>query len=169
MRAGNTHQGMDEATRRSVGQALGHIPSGLFILTAQHEDRRQGMLTSFVQQVCFEPAMVSVAVAKGRAIMPLISESRRFGLCQLSDQNKLMLRRFASGKTSEDPFLGLDLNESRLGHLPLLAGTLSHLECELACHMDVEGDHDLFVGIIRHGKCNGGNPHVHLREDGFNY
>ncbi len=170
----HSHHGTGTATREGIGEALAMIPSGLFILTAQHEERRLGMLASFVQQVCFEPPMISVAVAKGRAIMPLISESRQFGLCQLGENDRLMMRKFAAEVTpGEDPFLGFELIEGRMPNLPLLAGSLACLECELTCHMDVEGDHDLFVGTVRNG-VNSGNgqknkPRIHLRKTGFDY
>lgn len=161
---------MDETHKQRIGAALGRIPSGLFVLTAQHEDRRTGMLASWVQQVCFEPPMVSVAVAKGRAIMPLISESRKFGLCQLQDKEKVILRKFAAGiEQGEDPFLGFELVHDGPVGVPLLAHVVSWVACELTCHMDVEGDHDLFVGTVRAGDFVGGQPHIHLRESGFKY
>ena len=167
-------QGDGPVTGDGISAALAQIPSGLFILTAQHEERRMGMLASFVQQVCFDPPMVSVAVAKGRAIMPLISESRQFGLCQLGADDKVMLRKFTAGLApNEDPFLGFELVDSHLHNLPLLSGAISYLECELTCHMDVEGDHDLFIGTIRNGAGNHkrkkSKPHVHIRKNGFDY
>lgn len=160
---------MDEKVKQGIGAALGRIPSGMFILTACHEDRRGGMLCSWVQQVCFEPPMVSVAVAKGRPIMPLISESRSFGLCQLSASDKIILRKFAGGTdANEDPFLGFDLIDTATD-IPIFASAMSYFECELASHLDVEGDHDLFVGKILVGKSNGNEPVIHLRENGFRY
>ena len=116
----------DDPSKDSIGEALGRIPSGLFVLTARHEDRRMGMLCSWVQQVCFEPAMVMVAIAKGRPIMPLISESHRFGLCQLAKSDKLLLRKFAGKlEPNEDPFLGLDILDNGPQSPPLLANTMS--------------------------------------------
>jgi flavin reductase (DIM6/NTAB) family NADH-FMN oxidoreductase RutF len=160
---------VDENVKQGIAGALGRIPSGLFILTAAHEDRRSGMLCSWVQQLCFEPPMVSVAVAKGRPIMPLISESRRFGLCQLSKDDKVVLRKFSSGvDSSEDPFLGFDLIHNTTG-IPVFANTLSYFECELASHLDVEGDHDLFVGRILAAGTQGGEPVIHLRSNGLRY
>lgn len=160
---------VDENNRQGIAGALGRIPSGLFILTAAHEDRRGGMLCSWVQQLCFEPPMVSVAVAKGRPIMPLISESRRFGLCQLSKDDKVILRKFSAGVDSnEDPFLGFDLVHNAT-NIPVFANTLSYMECELASHLDVEGDHDLFVGRILSASTTGGEPIVHLRNNGLRY
>jgi flavin reductase (DIM6/NTAB) family NADH-FMN oxidoreductase RutF len=160
---------MDDKVRQGIGAALGRIPSGMFILTACHEERRGGMLCSWVQQLCFEPPMISVAVAKGRPIMPLISESRCFGLCQLSKDDKVVLRKFAGGNNvSEDPFLGFDLLHNTSG-IPIFSSAMAYVECELAAHLDVEGDHDLFVGKILAGKANAAEPIVHLRDNGFRY
>jgi flavin reductase (DIM6/NTAB) family NADH-FMN oxidoreductase RutF len=159
---------MDDVTRRGIAGALGRVPSGLFVLTARHEDRRAGMLASWVQQVCFEPPMISVAVAKGRPLMPLISESRRFGLCQIAKGEKVILRKFAGGiDPGDDPFLGFDMIPNT--HVPILANVVGWMECELRCHMDVEGDHDLFVGLIKAGNFFEREPHVHLRDNGFKY
>jgi len=161
---------MNESMLESIGTALGRIPSGLFVLTAKNEHLRTGMLTSWVQQVSFQPPMVSVAVAKGRYIMPLISESRRFGLCQLPQGEKIIMRKFASGcSPTEDPFLGFEMVNHTVTDVPILANVLSYLECDLTCHMDVEGDHDIFVGTIRGGDLFKGEPHVHLRENGLSY
>ena len=156
--------------RKAVGAALGRVPSGLFILTARHEDNRGGMLASWVQQCSFEPPMVSVAVSKGRAIMPLISESRQFALCQVAHGEKVLLRKFASAvDPGEDPFLGFELVHDTVLGLPILAGSLAFLECSLTCHMDYDGDHDLFIGAIRDGAYFKGDPHIHLRDHGFHY
>jgi flavin reductase (DIM6/NTAB) family NADH-FMN oxidoreductase RutF len=161
---------MDEALRQTVGAALGAIPSGLFVLTAAHEERRLGTLVSWVQQACFEPPMVCVAIAKGTPIMPIVSESRCFGLCQLAADDRTLTRKFANANDpGDDPFLGVPLVKPVLAKLPILAGARVYLECELSCHMDVEGDHDLFVGAVRAGNYIAGNPHVHLRENGLRY
>ena len=157
--------------REPIGRALSRIPSGLFVLTAQHEDRRLGMLCGLVQQMCFEPPMICVGVAKGRSIMPLISESRQFAICQLSTADRVTARKFsASMDPNDDPFLGFDLIPSTLPNLPILRTGVGYLECELARHLDVKGDHDLFVGLIRGGDLvDDGDPVIHLREDGYNY
>lgn len=162
---------MDDAQRAAMSSALGAIPSGLFVLTAAHEDRRLGMLVGWVQQVCFEPAMVSISIEKGTPIMPLISESRQFALCQLGKDDGRHVRKFG-GQTDlgDDPFLGQPLIKPVLPKLPIIASSKSYLECELVCHMDVEGDHDVFVGTIRGAGFEPTfEPMVHLREDGLRY
>ena len=153
-----------------IGSALGRIPSGLFILTAWNEDRRMGMLVSWVQQVSFKPPLISVAVAKTRSIMPLISESKQFGLCQLPQDDKAIMRKFSGPiDPADDPFLGLELINNTVTRIPILANTLAYLECEVTCHLDVDGDHNLFVGRVKGGNYLSGEPHVHLRKNGFSY
>ena len=160
----------EDLLRECIGAALGRIPSGLFILTAGYEDRRAGMLASWVQQVGFDPPMVSVAVAKGRPILPLISGSQQFGLCQLSEDDKILLRKFAGrGDPGEDPFLGFDLIPDTQTAVPILAHVLGYLECEVKAHLDVEGDHDVFVGKVLGGAYFDGRPFIHVRESGFRY
>lgn len=166
-----TYPPMDDAQRSAVASALGAIPSGRFILTAAHEDRRLGMLVGWVQQACFEPPMVSISILKGTPIMPLISESRQFALCQLAADDRMLIRKFG-GQTDlgDDPFLGQQLIKPLMSKLPLLASAKSFVECELVCHMDVEGDHDLFVGVIRNAGFNGPfQPAVHVRDNGMVY
>ena len=160
----------DEQMRAGVGAALGRIPSGLFILTARYEDRRSGILSSWVQQVSFEPAMVSVAIAKGRPIMPLISNSHHFALCQVPKGDKVLMRKFSQRiETGEDPFLGFTLVQNTVNRAPVLSDALSYMECDLVCHMDYEGDHDIFIGRIVAGKYHDGDPFIHVRENGLKY
>ncbi len=175
MRAKNPHPELAPAIRETVGQAMGRLPSGLFVLTAAQDDKRMGIIVSFVQQACLVPPMVMVAIAKGRPIMPLISESRQFGLCQLAENDRLMVKKFAKfndAAVTEDPFLGFEMMSGGvLGKLPILKNTLAYLECELVSHMDIEGDHDLFVGAVRGGALRQQKvrPHIRLRESGEDY
>ena len=161
---------MDKDVLKQIGDAIGRIPSGLFILTACFEDRRMGMLASWVQQASFEPPMVSLAIAKGRPIMPLISNSHEFGLCQIPKGDKVLMRKFASHiEPTEDPFLGFEQVSPTINKSPILAGALSYMECNLVCHMDYEGDHDIFIGKVVGGSYFNGDPFVHIRENGLKY
>lgn len=161
---------VDKEIKEKIGAALGQIPSGLFILTAQYKDRRHGMLASWIQQVCFEPPMVSVAVGKGRPIMPLIRDASCFGLCQLPQNDSAIMKKFASGiLPDEDPFVELKMIDNHDISVPILANVLSYLVCDLVCHMDLKGDHDLFIGSIHAGRYFEGKPQVRVRKNGFAY
>ena len=148
-----------------LARALAAVPSGRWVLSAEHEERRCGMLLRWVQRASFEPPMISVCVAKGHRILPLISESRRFGLAQLGPADRTTLRRFSrEDDPATDPFLGTDLAVDRPGGPPIPHTSVAHLSCELVCHIDVEGDHDLFVGRVIAAGSDGGKPTV-LTED----
>ena len=103
--------------------------------------------------------------------MPLISESRRFALCQLAESDRMLVRKFGGqADLGDDPFLGQHLLKPMMPKLPILGSAKSYLECELVCHMDVEGDHDLFVGAVRNaGHDSGFTPAVHVRQNGMEY
>lgn len=61
--------------------------------------------------------------------------------------------------------------QGTLPKLPILANTMTYLECVLVSHMDIEGDHDLFVGAVRGGSLRQTNcqPHIRLRDTGQDY
>lgn len=161
---------MDEKQLQGISSALARIPQGLYVLTAQHEEQRTGIIVSWVQQASFQPPMVSAAVGKGRQIMPLISESRWFTLCQVPKGDKVLLRKFASSPDpGDDPFMGMDLVNVAGCKSPVLVGSLSYLSCEVVCHMDIEGDHDLFIGRVRQAAYLSGEPHLHVRQNGLKY
>ena len=126
MRTKNPHPELDPEVRETVGQAMGRLPSGIFVLTAACGEKRTGIIVSFVQQACINPPMVTVAIRKGRPIMPLISESRQFALCQLAEDDRLMLRKFAkfnNAAVTEDPFPRL---RTVRGHAPQPAHPRQH-------------------------------------------
>lgn len=161
---------MSDQPDEAVGKAIGQIPSGIFILTSRDDGRQTGMLASWVQQVSFDPPMVSVAIARGRPVLALVNGSRCFGLCQIPKGDKVLMRRFASGVgIDDDPFLGLNMVPKTKLDIPVLADALSYLECEVAHHVNTGADHDLFVGRIVGGVYLGGEPQVHIRKNGFQY
>lgn len=67
----------------------------------------------------------------------------------------------------QDPFLGFDLLPHTVLGVPIFTHAMSYLECELTCHMDVEGDHDIFVGKVISVVTP--QPHVHVRDNGMRY
>src|SRR4051812_36801885 len=67
-----------------LSQALGRVPSGLYILTACRDGKATGMLASWVQQAGFDPPMVTVAVNRDRYVGDWIAHSGRFALNQVA-------------------------------------------------------------------------------------
>lgn len=155
--------------KSKLGKSLGHIPSGVAILTTQEGNERGAMLASWFQQCSFEPPMITVAIKKGRSAEAILKASEKFALSLLHTGQKDMLSHFGKGfKPGEDPFVGIGVETKNTG-LPVLKDCLCYLEC-LVRHVYEAGDHQIFVGEVIHGDYEGeGQPMVHVRRNGFNY
>jgi flavin reductase (DIM6/NTAB) family NADH-FMN oxidoreductase RutF len=102
--------------RRAVDQ----LAVGTFLMTAEHESRRAGILVMSAQKCACEPLLICVAARKGHLIETLIRDSRHFGLCRLDPDDRTTLRRFEV-RTSErdDPFESLGV-EHLVSRAPVL-------------------------------------------------
>ena len=158
------------STRETVGQALAKIPQGVFVMTSHFEDRVAGVMVSWVQQVAFEPPMVMVAIRKGRPITPLILDSHTFALCQVAKDDRLTMRKFFNSESGDEfPFQSLELHRAATG-APIIAKSLAYLDCEVVRHVDVEADHDIYIGHIVAGEVlHDGEVILRDRESGYEY
>ncbi len=150
------------ATTNAIAAAVELIPAGSFVLTASYAETRGGVIARWVQRVSSAPHLVVVAIEKGQPLSPVIRDSRRFGLCQLAPEDRVLMRIFdaersdapkqANGLRAEliDPFLGLPTRTTASG-VPILAKSLAWLECELTRHLDVEGNCELYIGLVHDG------------------
>ena len=97
-----------EQIQQTIGRAMGRIPSGVFILTAGSAAEKTAMMASWVQQAGFEPAAVSVAIAKERPIGDLIRRDKRFVLNVIGEKDHHIMRKYARGlEPGVDPFEGV--------------------------------------------------------------
>lgn len=162
---------LDVKMRRAIGQSLGGIPQGLYIMSAAHEMRCRAVLVSFVQQAGFDPPTVVVALNKGRDIVPIIHDSHAFALSQIAEDDRLVIKKFAEkrGRTDDDPLAGLEIIKKVTGS-PILCRAVGYLDCRLVRHIDVDSDHDLYVGqILCGGLLTKGKASVRLRANGLKY
>lgn len=149
--------------------ALGKVISGLFVVTAAHEDRRAAYLASFVQQVSFDPLLFAIACHPQRYPYGLIAGSRKFGLNIISEGDRILLKTFAKGHgPEEDPLASVDV-EMREG-IPLLKNALVGAVC-LVVGETKPGDHVLFfgkpiAGIVFDERAK---PWVHVRKSATTY
>ena len=61
----------------SLAQALGRIPSGLFVLTVRNGAKETGMLASWVQQCSFDPPRLTIAIRQGRDVLEWLEDGAR--------------------------------------------------------------------------------------------
>jgi flavin reductase (DIM6/NTAB) family NADH-FMN oxidoreductase RutF len=135
--------------RTELTQATDRMPVGRFLMTAAHGDQRNGMLVTRVQKCADEPITVTVAVQKGHALSPLIRDSAVFGLCELRGRDLILSRLFnrPGDLHGEDPFLGHSLVPDTAG-IPIPTASASWVRCELIRHLDIEADHEIYIGRV---------------------
>lgn len=161
----------DPQLRNTVGKALGRIPSGVFVLGAREGGRTVGMLSSWVQQVAFDPPAISLAIARDRPIRPVILATRRVAVSVLAEGDMDLMRRFARPRPTggDDAFEGAETFAAPSG-LPVLARALAWLDCELIDTLDFGGDHELLVARVLAGDVlRQGPSFTHVRGNGFHY
>ena len=151
-----------------IGVALGRIPSGCSILTAQHAGRSSGVLVSWVQQAAFTPPSVTVGLKRDRPIAALINDAQRFLLNVIGEDGVTMLQHFGKGfPPEEDAFAGLEVEATDFG--PLLKACSAFLGCRVRQVVPI-GDHDLYVAeVVAAEADHETKPYVHLRKSGRSY
>jgi len=126
-------------------EALRHLVHGIYVLTAAHEGKINGMIASWVSQVSYEPPLLMVAVHPNRYSHHLIQEGRAFAIHVLSRDQKPFLARF-KGPDPLFKFSALEWTRGKTGS-PILKDCLVYLDCRLV-HSLAPGNHTLFLGEI---------------------
>jgi flavin reductase (DIM6/NTAB) family NADH-FMN oxidoreductase RutF len=134
---------------------------GVFVLTAQHDGRRAGLVVRSVQSCADEPPLIAVAVRTGHWIDPLVRDSHAFAVCRVSASERLLLRKLAEPARTRDsdPFDCVPTERLATG-APVLSRSMLVLDCEVVRHFDLEADHELFIGLVRAFKQGDAPPTV---------
>jgi len=162
---------VSDELKLTVGKALGRIPSGVFILTAERDGQPLAMMASWVQQVAFVPPSVSVAIAKERPAHAALSKpGSTFGLSVVPEGDTSLMKKYARGiQDGANPFEGVQIARAASGTI-YLPDALAYLDCRVSKLLDFGGDHDLFIADVVAGKAlKDGSSFTHLRGNGFHY
>lgn len=156
----------------NTATAVGHIPSGLFIVAVQDEQSNviDGYLASWVQQVSFNPMIISLAVKPGRPAYDLIKSGQNFAINIIGDHDKSYLKHFWKGyDPANNPFSELPHVRGEHGGV-ILKQAKSAIECKLISSQK-PGDHDIvFAEVLSSYVMNEeAKPLVHLRKSGADY
>lgn len=138
------------ADRDSIASILDLIPNGHFVLTAAHGEARCGALVRWVQQCAKSPPMLMVAIEKGQALSAIIRDSRGFAICQVHRDDRILRRMIPRmPENGVDPFLSIPHLRTPSG-APVPLRAMSWFDCELARHVDIEADTEIYVGVVHH-------------------
>ena len=159
----------ETGTRETLGQALGLIPSGIFIVTAVRDTVRSAYVGSWIQQAAFDPPAITVAINKTRPLLRLLEPGRGLGVNILGRRQAPLYARFEAGFTlADDPFVGVPIDAAITG-APILREAFAYLDCQVRTLVDA-GDHrvvlaEVLVGAVQQP----GEPMLYTRRSGFTY
>jgi flavin reductase (DIM6/NTAB) family NADH-FMN oxidoreductase RutF len=153
----------------TLAQALGRIPSGLFILTVRNGAEETGMLVSWVQQCSFDPPRLTIAIRQGRDVLEWLKDGAPFVLNVLPEGAKSLIGHFGRGfELGAAAFNGIKLARAREA-APVLADAHAFLGCRVLDRVDA-GDHVVLIAQVHSGAVlNDGKPTVHVRKNGLMY
>lgn len=153
-------QAQAEAQAQALKDACDRLPTNLYLLSAQFDDVRSGTLVMGVHQCASEPLLLCVPVRRGHRINPIIRDSRSFGLSSIEVNDRSMRRRFEHHPSAEeyhDPFDAVPVLTLETGS-PILRSSVLAFDCEVVRHVDMDADHELYIGRVVAVRVNGDPP-----------
>ena len=152
----------------AIATAVGHIPSGLFIVTTSDHGKKDGFLASWIQQVSFDPLLISLAMQKNRHCYPLIEKGETFAVNIVGDGRADYLKHFWKGY-DQSPFEDVAHEMTKDGGL-LIKDARSALICR-KIDQCAPGDHEvIFAEVLQSYICDPSKTSkVHLRKTGQTY
>jgi flavin reductase (DIM6/NTAB) family NADH-FMN oxidoreductase RutF len=161
---------MPRHPKSDIERAMAQMPGGVFVLTAACDGHAGAVLVKWVQPCSENPAMVMVALSRGQHIEPLLRNSRSFVLCQISESDRFLLRKFtqpaAEGERDDDPLVSIMTTVAPSG-APIVDRAMTYLDCEIIRHIELESDYRIYVGHVHAGAVlNQGAPAIQFGGNG---
>jgi flavin reductase (DIM6/NTAB) family NADH-FMN oxidoreductase RutF len=156
-------------SKEILGPALGKLSSGVYIVTHTHDNKKEGMLATWIIQAAFEPPMLTVAIQKERHFLSKLENGVKFSVNAISKKNMDIFKAFAKPhKEGEDRFADLKLADKNSAG-PVFTDALSYLDCVVRNQM-AAGDHIVVLAEIVGGELlNEDEAMLHTRKNGFQY
>lgn len=147
-----TLQTVEPDRYRSV---IGHFGTGVCVVTVQGPRGSVGMTANAVCSVSLEPLLLLVCFDRSARTLPIVRETRRFGVNVLSADQRGLATLFASKAAEDEKFAGV---AHRLHDgVPVLEGTLAWVGCDLTELVDA-GDHVIALGAVRQAEASDAEP-----------
>ena len=131
-------------------KAMGKFATGVTVLTTIHEGDIHGMTANAFMSVSLDPKLVVISVGKNARFLDKVTQSKRFAVNILAEDQQQVSQHFAGKPQGEVHFATLD-------GLPVIDGAIAQITCEVASVYE-EGDHTLFIGRVTDLKLEEKNP-----------
>jgi 3-hydroxy-9,10-secoandrosta-1,3,5(10)-triene-9,17-dione monooxygenase reductase component len=139
---------------------IGHFATGVCVVTAEGPDGPVGMTANAVCSVSLEPLLLLVCFDNDARTLPIVRDSRRFGVNVLAAGQEAIARTFASKLPEGEKFAGV---AHRLHDgVPVIEGGLAWLGCHLT-QLVPAGDHVIGIGEVDLAEAGDGEPLVWYR------
>lgn len=148
---------------------MGLFATGVTVLTTRDSHGRPyGLTANAVASLSLDPPLLIICIDKKAETHPHFSDSRRFVVNILAEDQAELSTRFA--KSGGDKFGDLTFSANQDG-VPVLEGTIAHVECRII-ETHEGGDHVIHIGEVQHAEVRGGRPlcffqgrYCHLESD----
>jgi 3-hydroxy-9,10-secoandrosta-1,3,5(10)-triene-9,17-dione monooxygenase reductase component len=122
---------------------LGHLPTGVTVITAHGADGPTGVAANSVTSVSLDPPLILFCPAKSSTTWPSIRAAGRMCVNVMAGHHEELSRQFA--RKAADRFAGVAWHERAGG--PALDDAVAWVECELLQEHDA-GDHTIAVARV---------------------
>lgn len=124
-------------------RVLGHLPTGVTVVTAFTAEGPRGLSANSVTSVSLDPPLILFCPAKSSETWPALREAGRFVVNVMAGHHEALIRRFAA--KGVDRFDGVEFSERPTG--PGLVDAVAWIECSLREEHDA-GDHTIVVADV---------------------
>jgi flavin reductase (DIM6/NTAB) family NADH-FMN oxidoreductase RutF len=133
----------DAERKQAFRRVVGSFPTGVCVVTSEHEGRPAGMTLNSFTSVSLDPLLVLVSLAHGSRTLDTVRRGRRFAVSVLQRGQRGIALDFA---TSGGMFPETHVRRTGDGFL-LVRHAFVHLSCEVE-ELVTAGDHDLVLGRV---------------------
>jgi flavin reductase (DIM6/NTAB) family NADH-FMN oxidoreductase RutF len=159
-------------TATDFRHALGQFATGVTVITAprvpgqpgdQTSRQAYGMTANSFTSVSLDPFLTLVCVDQRSHLLPLLKQSRFFGVNVLKEHQQAVSVYFAqSEQTPEaEAKLGVRYRWTPAG-IPLLEDTIAQIVCRVVATY-IAGDHTIFLGEVQSAELYPGEPLLFFR------
>lgn len=124
---------------------MGHVPTGVAVVTAVHEGVPAGLTVGSFTSVSLDPPLVAFTVIREARSWPRIESAGAFCVNVLAADQEPLCRLFSSRETAK--FRDLSWRPATSG-APILDDVLAWIDCDTERVLEA-GDHHLVIGRVR--------------------
>ena len=150
---------LDPAQFRAV---MGHFATGVAVVTASSPQGPVGMTANAVASLSLRPLLLLVCFDNEARTLPVVADSRRFGVNVLAAGQHDLARLFASKTPETEKFA--EVPHRVHDGIPVIEGALAWVGCDLDRLVEA-GDHTIGIGAVTAAESGDGEPLVWYRGD----